>query len=94
MTMPYALSRLRGAEQYAPPRDAFVIIPQKLSTVLWVMFIWRSLLSIGDEVMTRFWNAVTRRWIARHPPPPPPDPLEDEIQHSIENDPGWWPRNS
>jgi hypothetical protein len=94
MTMPYALSRLRGSEQYTPPRDAFIIVPQKLSTVLWVMIFWRSLLSIGDEVMTRFWNFVTRRWIAAHPPPAPPDPLEAEIQHSIDNDPGWWPRNS
>ena len=57
MTVPYGLSRLRGAEQYAPPRDAFVVIPQKLSTVLWVMIFWRSFLSVGDEVMTRVWNA-------------------------------------
>ena len=67
MTVPYGLSRLRGAEQYAPPRDAFIIVPQKLSTVLWVMILWRSLLSVGDEVMTRVWNAAIRRWIARPP---------------------------
>jgi hypothetical protein len=91
MTVPYGLSRLRGAEPYAPPRDAFVVIPQKLSTVLWVMIIWRSLLSVGDEVMTRIWNVAIRRWRASHAPPPPPDPLEAEIQHSIDNDPGWWP---
>ena len=71
MTVPYGLSRLRGAEQYEPPRDAFIIVPQKLSTVLWVMILWRSLLSVGDEVMTRVWNAVIRRWMARHPPPAP-----------------------
>ena len=52
MTVPYGLARLRGAEQYEPPRDAFVIVPQKLSTVLLVMILWRSLLSVGDEVMT------------------------------------------
>ncbi|HET6172643.1 MAG TPA: hypothetical protein VFD90_08560 [Gaiellales bacterium] len=92
MTVPYGLSRLRGAEEYEPPRDAFVIVAQKLSTVLWVMIFWRSLLSVGDEVMTRIWNAVIRRWIAAHPPPPPPDPLEAEIRHSIDNDPGWWAR--
>ena len=90
MTVPYGLSRLRGAEPYAPPRDAFVVIPQKLSTVLWVMILWRSLLSVGDEVMTRIWNVAIRRWRASHAPPPPPDPLEAEIQHSIDNDPGWW----
>ena len=71
MTVPYGLSRLRGAEQYEPPRDAFVVVPQKLSTVLWVMIFWRSLLSVGDELMTRVWNAATRRWMAAHPPPPP-----------------------
>jgi hypothetical protein len=92
MTVPYGLSRLRGAEQYEPPRDAFVIIPQKLSTVLWVMILWRSLLSVGDELMTRLWNAATRRWIAAHPPPPAPDPLEEEIRASVDNDPGWWAR--
>ena len=94
MTVPYGLSRLRGAEQYEPPRDAFIIVPQKLSTVLWVMILWRSLLSVGDEVMTRVWNAVIRRWMARHPPPVPPDPLEEEIRQSIDNDPGWWARDS
>ena len=94
MTVPYGLSRLRGAEQYEPPRDAFIIVPQKLSTVLWVMILWRSLLSVGDEVMTRLWNAVIRRWRTAHPPPPPPDPLEAEIQHSIDNDPGWWASGS
>ena len=52
------------------------------------MIFWRSLLSVGDEVMTRFWNVVTRRWIAAHPPPPPPDPLEAEIRASVDNDPG------
>jgi hypothetical protein len=93
MTVPYGLSRLRGAEQYIPPRDAFVIVPQKLSTVLWVMLFWRSLLSVGDEVMTRFWNFTTRRWIAAHPPPPAPDPLEAEIRASVDNDPGWWARD-
>ena len=92
MTVPYGLTRLRGSEQYTPPRDAFVIVPQKLSTVLWVMILWRSLLSVGDEVMTRFWNAVIRRWIAAHPPPPPPDPMEAEIRASVDNDPGWWAR--
>ncbi|MDX6628244.1 MAG: hypothetical protein QOH00_490, partial [Gaiellales bacterium] len=65
---------------------------QKLSTVLWVMIFWRSLLSVGDELMTRVWNAATRRWLAAHPPPPPPDPLEVEIRHSVDNDPGWWAR--
>ena len=93
MTVPYGLSRLRGSEQYTPPRDAFVIVPQKLSTVLWVMLFWRSLLSVGDEVMTRVWNFATRRWIAAHPPPPAPDPLEAEIRASVDNDPGWWPRD-
>ena len=71
----------------------FVIVPQKLSTVLWVMLFWRSLLSVGDEVMTRFWNFATRRWIAAHPPPPPPDPVEAEIRASVDNDPGWWARD-
>ena len=67
MTVPYGLARLRGAEQYTPPRDAFVVVPQKLSTVLWVMILWRSLLSVGDELMTRVWNVATRRWLAAHP---------------------------
>ena len=80
MTVPYGLSRLRGAEPYAPPRDAFVVI-----------IIWRSLLSVGDEVMTRIWNVAIRRWRASHAPPPPPDPLEAEFQHSIDNEPGGWP---
>jgi hypothetical protein len=93
MTVPYGVSRLRGAEEYTPPRDAFEVVPQKLSTVLWVMILWRSFLSVGDEVMTPVWNAATRRWHAAHPPPPPPDPLEAEIQHSIDHDPGWWARD-
>jgi hypothetical protein len=93
MTVPYGLSRMRGAEPYEPPRDAFVIVPQKLSTVLWVMIFWRSLLSVGDELMTRLWNQVTRRWHAAHPPPAPPDPIEAEIQRSIDNDVGWWARD-
>jgi hypothetical protein len=91
MTVPYGLTRLRGGQQYRPPRDAFVIVPQKLSTVLWVMVFWRSLLSVGDELMTRVWNAATRRWIAAHPAPVS-DPLEDEIRASVDNDPGWWAR--
>ena len=41
-----------------PPRDAFIIVPQKLSTVLFVMVFWRSLLSVGDELMTRVWNGA------------------------------------
>ena len=94
MTVPYGVSRLRGAEEYTPPRDAFEVIPQKLSTVLWVMVLWRSFLSIGDELMTRVWNAATRRWHAAHPPPPPPDPLEAEIQHSVDYDPGWWSKDN
>ncbi len=94
MTVPYGVSRLRGAEEYTPPRDAFQVIPQKLSTVLWVMILWRSFLSIGDEIMTRVWNAATRRWHTSHPPPPPLDPLEAEIRHSVDNDSGWWSRDS
>lgn len=97
MTVPYGLSRLRGAESYEPPRDAFVIVPQKLSTVLWVMIFWRSLLSVGDELMTRLWNVATRRWMAAHMPDPPLDPFapaEAEIRHAVDNDPGWWPRDS
>ena len=66
MTVPYGVSRLRGAEQVPPPRDAFQVIPQKLSTVLWVMVLWRSFLSIGDELMTRVWNAATRLGHAAH----------------------------
>lgn len=93
MTVPYGLSRMRGAEQYEPPRDAFVIVPQKLSTVLWVMIFWRSLMSVGDELMTRLWNAATRRWHAAHPQAAPPDPLEAEIQHSVDDDAGWWARD-
>jgi hypothetical protein len=97
MTVPYGLSRLRGAEPYSPPRDAFVIVPQKLSTVLWVMIFWRSLLSVGDELMTRVWNAATRRWIARTTTEVPLDPFapaDAEIRHAVDNDPGWWPRES
>ena len=97
MTVPYGVSRLRGAEPYTPPRDAFVIVPQKLSTVLWVMIFWRSLLSVGDELMTRLWNAATRRWIAGHKAYTPVDPFapaEAEIRHAVDNDPGWWPRDS
>jgi hypothetical protein len=93
MTVPYGVSRLRGAEQYTPPRDAFVVVPQKLSTVLWVMIFWRSLLSVGDELMTRIWNAATRKWINAHPPPVV-DPLEAETRHSVDTDPGWWARDS
>ena len=69
-----------------------MVVPQKLSTVLWVMILWRSLLSVGDEVMTRIWNVATAAGRRPTPPPPPPDPLEAEIQHSIDNDPGWWAR--
>jgi hypothetical protein len=93
MTVPFGLARMRGAAPYEPPRDAFVIVPQKLSTVLWVMIFWRSLMSVGDELMTRLWNLATRRWHATHPPPAPPDPLEAEIQHSIDHDSGWWARD-
>jgi hypothetical protein len=93
MTLPYGLARVRGVDEYTPPRDAFVIVPQKLSTVLLVMIFWRSLLSIGDAIMTLAWNAAARRWMAAHPPPGPPDPLEAEIRTSIDNDPGWWPRD-
>jgi hypothetical protein len=92
MTVPYGVARLRGGDEYTPPRDAFEVIPQKLSTVLWVMILWRSFLSVGDEVMTRVWNVATRRWQAAHPPPEPPDPLEAEIQYAVDNDPGWWAR--
>ena len=28
-----------------------------------------------------------------HPPPAPLDPLEAEIQHSIDHDTGWWARD-
>ena len=92
MTVPYGVSRLRGAEPYTPPRDAFVVVPQKLSTVLWVMILWRSFLSVGDELMTRLWNAATRRWMSAHPEPVI-DPLEEEIRSSIDNDSGWWARD-
>jgi hypothetical protein len=92
MTAPYGLSRLRGAEEYRPPRDAFVIVPQKLSTVLFVMILWRSLLSVGDSLMTLAWNYAGRRWKTAHEPPPI-DPLEAEIQHSIDHDEGWWARD-
>jgi hypothetical protein len=92
MTLPYGLSRIRGAEEYRPPRDAFVIVAQKLSTVLFVMILWRALLSIGDSLMTIAWNYVGRRWIAAHAPPVV-DPLEAEIQHSIDHDKGWWARD-
>jgi hypothetical protein len=92
MTLPYAISRVRGADEYTPPRDAFEIVPQKLSTVLFVMVFWRSLLSVGDALMTLAWNAAGGRWLAAHPPPPPPDPLEEEIRAAVDNDPGWWPR--
>jgi hypothetical protein len=93
MTLPYGISRVRGAEEYTPPRDAFVIVPQKLSTVLFVMVFWRSLLSVGDALMTLAWNAAGRRWLEAHPPPGPPDPLEEEIQAAVDNDPGWWARD-
>ncbi len=92
MTVPYGLARLRGAEEYRPPRDAFVIVPQQLSTVLFVMILWRSLLSIGDGLMTLAWNYAARRWAAAHEPPAI-DPLEAEIRHSIDNDAGWWARD-
>ena len=97
MTVPYGLSRLRGSAQYTPPRDAFVIVPQKLSTVLWVMLFWRSLLSVGDELMTRLWNVATRRWIAAHTADTPLDPFapaEAEIRHAVDTDPGWWSKDA
>jgi hypothetical protein len=93
MTVPFGLARLRGAEPYEPPRDAFVIVPQKLSTALWVMVLWRSLMSVGDELMTRLWNQATRRWHAAHAAPPPQVPLDIAIQHKVDNDEGWWPRD-
>jgi hypothetical protein len=103
MTVPYGLSRLRGGDQYVPPRDAFVVVPQKLSTVLFVMVFWRSLLSVGDELMTLAWNAAARRWVESHQPTQAPDPLdplvaldplEAEIRHAVDTDPGWWGRDS
>ena len=57
------------------------------------MILWRSLLSIGDELMTRLWNAATRRWMRCTRRPPRSDPLEAEIQHSIDHDAGWWARD-
>ena len=102
MTVPYGLSRLRGGDQYVPPRDAFVVVPQKLSTVLFVMVFWRSLLSVGDELMTLAWNAAARRWVEGHQPTQAPDPLdplvavdplEAEIRHAVDTDPGWWGRD-
>ena len=94
MTVPYGLSRLRGAEEYAPPRDAFVVVPQKLSTVLWVMILWRSLLSVGDELMTLRLERARRAAGSRaHAAAPLVDPLEEEIQHSIDHDTGWWARD-
>jgi hypothetical protein len=96
MTVPYGLSRLRGHEQYVPPRDAFVVVPQKLSTVLFVMVFWRSLLSVGDELMTLAWNGAARRWVEAHRTPDPVvtvDPLEAEIRDAVDNDPGWWGRD-
>jgi hypothetical protein len=93
MTVPYGLARVRGAEQYEPPRDALVLLPLRLSTVIFVMIFWRSLMSIGDAVATSLWNFFGRRWIAAHAPPPV-DPLEAEIQHAVEHDPGWWGRES
>jgi hypothetical protein len=92
MTVPYGLARMRGAEEYRPPRDAFVIVPQQLSTVLFVMVLWRSLLSVGDSLMTFTWNYAGRRWITAHAPPVV-DPLEEEIQHSVDHDTGWWARD-
>ena len=65
-----------------------------VSTWLILLLVAGFFMSVGDEVMTRVWNAVIRRWMARHPPPAPPDPLEEEIRHSIDNDPGWWARDS
>ncbi len=97
MTVPYGLSRLRGGDQYVPPRDAFVVVPQKLSTVLFVMVFWRSLLSVGDELMTLAWNGAARRWVEAHRKPEPldqVDPLEAEIRNAVDTDPGWWGRDS
>jgi hypothetical protein len=98
MTVPYGVSRLRGGEQYVPPRDAFVVVPQKLSTVLFVMIFWRSLLSVGDELMTLAWNGAARRWVeagrsSEAADPLAFDPLEAEIRQAVDNDPGWWGRD-
>jgi len=98
MTVPYGLSRLRGGSEYTPPRDAFIVVPQKLSTVLFVMVFWRSLLSIGDELMTRAWNGAARRWVEAHRSAETEtlealDPHEAEIRHAVETDPGWWGRD-
>ena len=92
MTVPYGLARMRGAEQYEQPRDALVLLPLRLSTVLFLMIFWRAFVSIGDSVATSVWNFAGRRWIAAHTPPPV-DPLEAEIQHAVEHDEGWWARD-
>jgi hypothetical protein len=99
MTVPYGLSRLRGGDEYTPPRDTFVVIPQKLSTVLFIMIIWRSLLSIGDSLMTIAWNGAARRWVEAHRKPEPEpldavDAVELETRLAVETDPGWWGRES
>jgi hypothetical protein len=93
MTLPHGLSRLRGSDHYTPPRDALHLRPQGLLTVLFVMVFWRSLLTIGDSLMTLIWNSLGRRWLAAHKPPVV-DPLEAEIQHSIEYDNRWWGQDS
>jgi len=93
MTVPYGLARIRGAEQYEQPRDALVLLPLRLSTVLFLMIFWRAFVSIGDSVATSVWNFAGRRWIAAHAPPAV-DPLEAEIQHAVEHDEGWWARDS
>ena len=93
MTVPYGLARIRGAEQYEQPRDALVLLPLRLSTVLFLMIFWRSLVSIGDAIATSVWNFAGRRCDRRHAPPVV-DPLEADIQHAVENDEGWWARDS
>jgi hypothetical protein len=93
MTVPYGRARVRGAQLYEPPRDALVVLPLKLSTVLFVMIFWRAFVSIGDAVATSVWNFFGRRWIAAHAPPEV-DPQYADIQHAIEHDEGWWGRDS
>ena len=80
MTVPYGLARVRGAEQYEPPRDALVLLPLRLSTVLFVMIFWRSLMSIGDAVATS--SGIPDAAGSRPHAPPVVDPLEAEIQHA------------
>ena len=91
MTVPYGLSRLRGGEQYGPPRGCLRDrAAEALDGALRDGLL--ALAAVGRRQPHDIaWNYAGRRWISAHAPPEI-HPLEAEIRHSVDNDPGWWAR--